>query len=100
VAVKDVMFLMVASILDNRVSIGELLVLRPMTSQCSAKAAYRRGCIVWDVEPSILAVFLGSVLLQCENVRRYNERTQQRCSIERHRGVLQILNLKSMLMKI
>jgi hypothetical protein len=37
-------------------------------------------------------VHLGSVLLQRENVRRYSERTQQRCDIERHRGVLQILN--------
>jgi hypothetical protein len=31
-AVRDAMFLKVASILDNHVSTGELSVLRPMTS--------------------------------------------------------------------
>jgi hypothetical protein len=33
------MFSMAASILDNHKSIGELSILRPMTSQCAAKAA-------------------------------------------------------------
>jgi hypothetical protein len=37
-------------------------------------------------------VHLGSVLLQHENVQRYSERTQQRCGIDCHHGLLQILN--------
>ncbi len=38
-ATKDVMFSMVTSILDNRTSIGELSVLRPITSQCLVSVA-------------------------------------------------------------
>jgi hypothetical protein len=36
---KEVMFSMAASILDNCASTNELLVVRPMTSQCLARAA-------------------------------------------------------------
>jgi hypothetical protein len=37
--VRDAMFSMVASILDSRASTCELLVLRPMISQCPTRAA-------------------------------------------------------------
>ncbi len=36
----------------------------------------RQGCIIWDVEPNVVVVCLGNVLLQRENVRHYSERTQ------------------------
>jgi hypothetical protein len=54
----------------------------------------RQGCIVWDIEPGVVIVHFGSVFLQRENVQHYSERTQQWCGIERHHGVLQILNAK------
>jgi len=38
--VKDAMFSMAASILDSRVSTGELLVLKPMTNQCLVRATW------------------------------------------------------------
>ncbi len=39
-AAKDAMFLIVVSILNSHASTGELSVLKPITSQCSAKVAW------------------------------------------------------------
>lgn len=57
-AVRNTMFSMVTFVLESRRSTSELLVLKPITSQCSAKAT-------WQTAKDALSGTLSLTLSQC-----------------------------------